>query len=98
MEQQPLPRSAHLRWKIANGEHAEAANDDWVRHVLQHPSTEEPDDVEGRTRRWGYIRSARKYMRVVTEPDGEIVTAFFDRGYTRQRGKRGARQDKGKRP
>jgi hypothetical protein len=33
-------------------------------------------------RRWGLIPEVGKYLRVVTEPDGETVhNAFFDRGF-----------------
>lgn len=34
----------------------------------------------GRIRHWVFIAVANKYLRVVTEPDGETVhIAFFDR-------------------
>ncbi len=36
----------------------------------------------GRIRHWGYIAEMEKYLRVVTEPDGETVqNAFFDRRF-----------------
>lgn len=38
--------------------------------------------ANGRIRRWAFILEAGKYLRVVTEPDGEIVhNAFFDRRF-----------------
>ncbi len=34
---------------------------------------------------WAFIPEAAKYLRVVTEPDGEAVhKAFFDRGFRLQ--------------
>jgi hypothetical protein len=36
----------------------------------------------GRIRRWAMIPETGKFLRVVTEPDGETVhNAFFDRGF-----------------
>jgi len=36
----------------------------------------------GRIRRWVFVAEAGKYLRVVTEPDGETVhNAFFDRRF-----------------
>ena len=36
----------------------------------------------GRVRRWGFIAEAGKYLRVITEPDGETVhNAFSDRRF-----------------
>lgn len=38
--------------------------------------------ANGRIRRWAFIPEAGKYLRVVTEPDGETVhNAFFDRRF-----------------
>lgn len=38
--------------------------------------------ANGRIRHWGHIAEAGKYLRVVTEPDGEAVhNAFFDRRF-----------------
>ncbi len=54
---------------------------EWIEQVLMHPIH---TDVQpnGRIRHWGYISEAGKFLRVVTEPDGETVhNAFFDRRF-----------------
>lgn len=57
---------------------------EWIAFVLSHSLREEIQD-NGRIRRWGYIAEAEKYLRVITEADGETVhNAFFDRGYRPQ--------------
>lgn len=46
----------------------------------------------GRVAYWGYVIEEEKYLKVVVEPDGEvIVTAHFDRGFKR----RAKRRDQG---
>jgi hypothetical protein len=53
----------------------------WIVQVLSDPLRVEVQD-NGRIRRWGFIPEAGKYLRVVTEPDGETVhNAFFDRRF-----------------
>jgi len=38
-----------------------------------------------RTIYWGYVEGEHRYLKVVVEPDDEeIVTAHFDRAYTRK--------------
>jgi hypothetical protein len=54
---------------------------EWIEAVLTNPLRTEVQ-ANGRMRRWGLIPEAGKYLRVVTEPDGETVhNAFFDRGF-----------------
>lgn len=54
---------------------------EWIERVLSAPVYQEIQD-NGRIRCWGYVSEAGKYLRVVTEPDGETVhNAFFDRGF-----------------
>ncbi|MFN4218931.1 MAG: hypothetical protein ACK4HB_06610 [Candidatus Bipolaricaulia bacterium] len=54
---------------------------EWIEYVLQHPIRKETQP-NGRIRYWAFIVEANKYLRVVTEADGETVhNAFFDRGF-----------------
>ena len=55
--------------------------EEWIEYVLSNPIRTEIQANE-RIRRWAYIAEAGKYLRVVTEPDGETVhNAFFDRRF-----------------
>ena len=54
---------------------------EWIEYVLSHP-IRKVVQPNGRIRRWALIEVAGKYLRVVTEPDGETVhNAFFDRRF-----------------
>jgi len=54
---------------------------EWIEWVLKNPIRTEVQQ-NGRIRFWGYIQEVGKYLRVITEPDGETVhNAFFDRGF-----------------
>jgi hypothetical protein len=54
---------------------------EWIELVLSSPIGTHVQ-ANGRVRRWGFITEAGKYLRVVTEPDGETVhNAFFDRRF-----------------
>ena len=54
---------------------------EWIEFVLSEPLRTHIQD-NGRVRRWGFIAEAGKYLRVITEPDGETVhNAFFDRRF-----------------
>ena len=54
---------------------------EWIERALRHPVRREVQE-NGRVRYWVYIPEAGKYLRVVTEPDGETVhNAFFDRRF-----------------
>ena len=53
----------------------------WIEYVLENPVRTEMQP-NGRIRRWGFVPELGKYLRVVTEPDGETVhNAFPDRGF-----------------
>ena len=55
--------------------------EEWIEHVLDSPIRTEVQ-ANGRIRRWAFIPELGKYLRVVTEPDGETVhNAFPDRGF-----------------
>jgi len=54
---------------------------EWIEYVLHSPIRKEVQ-ANGRVRRWGIIAEVGKYLRVITEPDGETVhNAFFDRRF-----------------
>ncbi|MDH7487030.1 MAG: hypothetical protein QHJ81_12230 [Anaerolineae bacterium] len=54
---------------------------EWIEHVLRNPIHIEKQ-ANGRLRYWGVIPELGKYLRVVTEPDGETVhNAFLDRRF-----------------
>jgi hypothetical protein len=54
---------------------------EWIEHVLSNPIRIEVQ-ANGRVRRWAFIPELGKYLRVVTEPDGETVhNAFPGRGF-----------------
>jgi hypothetical protein len=53
----------------------------WIEFVLTHPFCKEIQE-NGRIRYWAFIDELGKYLRVVTESDGETVhNAFPDRGF-----------------
>ncbi len=54
---------------------------EWMEFVLSNPIRTEVQ-ANGRVRRWAFISETGKYLRVITEPDGETVhNAFFDRRF-----------------
>lgn len=54
---------------------------EWIEYVLSNPICSEVQ-TNGRIRRWAFISEIGKYLRVVTEPDGETVhNVFFDRRF-----------------
>jgi hypothetical protein len=55
--------------------------DEWIEHVLKNAIRTEVQ-TNGRIRCWALIAKLGKYLRVVTEPDGETVhNAFLDRRF-----------------
>lgn len=55
--------------------------EEWIEHVLSHPARKE-FQPNGRIRHWAFISETGKFLRVVTEPDGETVhNAFLDRNF-----------------
>jgi len=57
---------------------------DWCELVVRDPVATETQE-DGRIRYWGYVEEAKHYLRVITEPDGTYVNAFFDRTFARRR-------------
>jgi hypothetical protein len=54
---------------------------EWIENVLSNALRTETQ-ANGRIRHWGFIPDVGKYLRVITEPDGETVhNAFFDRRF-----------------
>ena len=54
---------------------------DWIERTISNPIRTEVQP-NGRIRYWAYITEEGKYLRVVTEADGETVhNAFFDRRF-----------------
>jgi len=59
--------------------------DDWITQAIRNPVAEEIQS-DGRIRRWTWIESEGKFLRVVLLEDGETVhNAFFDRGFQSRR-------------
>lgn len=55
--------------------------EEWVVFVLENPIRTEVQS-NGRIRYWAFIDEIGKYLRVVTESDGETIhNAFPDRGF-----------------
>ena len=55
--------------------------DDWIENAIRQPVAERMQD-DGRIRRWTFVASERRFLRVILLGDGETVhNAFFDRGY-----------------
>ncbi len=54
---------------------------EWLEYVLSNPIRKETQ-ANGRIRYWAFIAALDKYLRVVTEADGETIhNAFPDRGF-----------------
>jgi hypothetical protein len=55
--------------------------DEWIEMAVQRPIREE-QQTDGRIRRWVYVDSEAKYLRVILLGDGETIhNAFFDRDF-----------------
>ena len=55
--------------------------DSWIKEAVDNPVFEEIQ-VDDRIRRWGWIESEQKYLRIVLLPDGQTIhNAFFDRRF-----------------
>ena len=58
-----------------------AIQDIWIENTVANPQ-HELQQADGRFKRWLYIDSEAKYLRVIVLEDGETVhNAFFDRGF-----------------
>jgi uncharacterized protein YuzE len=54
---------------------------EWIEYAFDNPIRTETQ-ANGRIRFWAFISEVEKYLRVVTEPDGETVhNVFFDRRF-----------------
>jgi len=57
--------------------------DEWIEAAIDHP-VREAIQSDGRIRRWAYIDSELRFLRVVLLSDAITVhNAFFDRGFPR---------------
>lgn len=53
----------------------------WIECAIRSPIRREVQP-NGRIRHWSFVSELGKYLRVVTEPDGETIhNAFFDRRF-----------------
>ncbi|HYC92630.1 MAG TPA: hypothetical protein VEO54_25710 [Thermoanaerobaculia bacterium] len=57
---------------------------EWCQRTVDEPVATEIQD-DGRIRHWAYVEEAEHFLRVITEPDGTFVNAFFDRTFERRR-------------
>ncbi len=54
---------------------------EWIKQVYKLPEYEKTQ-TDGRIRKWGFIKDAGKYLRIVVMEDGETIhNAFFDRNF-----------------
>ncbi len=54
---------------------------EWIEFVIANPIRQEVQE-NGRIRFWAFVPELGKYLRVVTEADGETIhNAFPDRGF-----------------
>ncbi len=57
--------------------------EEWIRLVVEKPDAEKVQ-LDGRIKRWGWIKEENKYLRVLLLEDKETVhNAFFDRDYNK---------------
>ena len=57
--------------------------EEWIRLVVEKPDAEKVQ-LDGRIKRWGWIKEENKYLRVILLEDKETVhNAFFDRDYNK---------------
>lgn len=55
--------------------------DEWITQVIQSPQKTEVQS-DGRIRKWGWIKEADRFVRVIVLEDGETIhNAFFDRSF-----------------
>jgi hypothetical protein len=66
---------------VRNRADRQAIRDEWL-HLARFSPVAERIQSDGRIRRWVYIDSMQKYLRVVFLSDGRTVhSAFFDRDF-----------------
>jgi hypothetical protein len=55
--------------------------DEWIARIIKSPLKSEIQN-DGRIRKWGFVKEANKYLRVILLEDEETVhNAFFDRDF-----------------
>ncbi len=53
----------------------------WIREAVKKPEAEQIQ-LDGRIRKWKWIKQEKKYLRVIVLADGKTVhNAFFDRSF-----------------
>jgi len=56
---------------------------EWIEYAMNNYEHEEIQD-DGRIRRWAFIETENKFLRIILLPDRETVhNVFFDRDYRR---------------
>ena len=54
---------------------------EWIEFVCNNPESEEIQ-IDGRIKRWAFIKESNKYLRIIILDDKEtIYNAFFDRNF-----------------
>jgi hypothetical protein len=72
--------TAYFRHTRTRPDRAEI-QDEWIIEAVDNPISEAIQS-DGRIRRWIYVGSEEKYLRVILLEDGETLhNAFFDRGF-----------------
>jgi hypothetical protein len=77
----PFWRTRYFEQAVMARPDRRAIDPNMILSILQHPHRTERQP-DGRVRRWGWVPSLNRWLRVVTLDDGETVhTAFFDRDF-----------------
>jgi hypothetical protein len=75
-----MKTTEYFRFRRTKSDRADII-DEWIEATIQQPLREEIQ-ADGRIRRWSYIGSEDKYLRVILLEDGETVhNAFYDRDF-----------------
>ena len=54
---------------------------EWIEFVFNNPESEEIQ-IDGRIKRWAFIKEINKYLRIIILDDKETIhNAFFDRNF-----------------
>jgi hypothetical protein len=77
----PFPSTEYFRYTQLRADRRDI-HPEWIAEAVAHPVVE-VRQRDGRIRRWAYISSVGRFLRVVLLADGVTVhNAFFDRGFT----------------
>ncbi|HEY5218974.1 MAG TPA: hypothetical protein VIJ16_04150 [Gemmatimonadaceae bacterium] len=75
-----MKTAAYFRYTRSRPDRARIL-DDWIEQAVRTPLAEAVQ-ADGRIRRWVYIPTEGRYLRVVLLPDQETIhNAFFDCGF-----------------